>query len=163
MHLTAIRSAAWRVALSPTFMWLVNGAPYPQSRWANINMDKFREIKKLKGGTKRAVVFFSENLGTPIHRTVVHSLLLQHDYMKRLPANGGARDVVRIRGIALLSGIYDSRLIERLNLPTIENEEVIAIAPRSERRSAHEEVELLSIKKHGQTHARAPQRQHGEH
>jgi hypothetical protein len=100
-------------------MWLVNGAPYPQSRWANINMDRFREIKKLKGGTKRAVVFFSENLGTPIHRTVVHSLLLQHDYMKRLPANGGARDVVRMRGIALLSGIYDSRLIERLNLPTI--------------------------------------------
>ena len=103
----------------PNIMWLVNGAPYPQSRWANINMDRFREIKKLKGCTKRAVVFFSENLGTPIHRTVVHSLLLQHDYMKRLPANGGARDVVRMRGIALLSGIYNSRLIERLNLPTI--------------------------------------------
>ena len=112
-------------------MWLVSGALYPQSRWANVNMDRFREIKKLKGGTKRAVVFFSENLGTPIHRTVVHSLLLQHDYMKRLRANGGARDVLRTRGIALLSGKCDSRLIERLNLPKIKSEEVIAVSPRN--------------------------------
>ncbi|HKY07524.1 MAG TPA: NaeI family type II restriction endonuclease, partial [Candidatus Binatia bacterium] len=35
-------------------MWLVNGAEYPRSRWVNINMDRFREIRKIRGGTKRA-------------------------------------------------------------------------------------------------------------
>jgi hypothetical protein len=111
-------------------LWLVNGAPYPKSHWANINMDRFREIRKIRGGTNRAVEFFSENLRFPVHRIVVQSLLLQHDYMKRLRANGGARDVLQRRGIALLSGIYDSGLIRELHLPGISSEEMIAVAPK---------------------------------
>jgi hypothetical protein len=58
-------------------MWLIDGAPYPKSRWADIDMDRFREIRKMRGGTNRAVVFFSENLRRPVHRTVIQSLLLQ--------------------------------------------------------------------------------------
>ena len=108
-------------------MWLIEAAPYPQSRWATINMDRFREIRKMRGGTKRAVAFFSENLRKPIHRIVIQSLLLQHDYMKRLRANGGARDVLRFRGIALLSGIYDAAVIRQLRLPAIGSEEMMAV------------------------------------
>jgi hypothetical protein len=111
-------------------LWLVEGSPYPQSHWANIDMDRFREIKKVRGGKNRAVVFFSENLRIPIHRIVVQSLLLQHDYMKRLRANGGARDVLQRRGIALLSGIYDAFLIHELGLAPVGREETIAVAPK---------------------------------
>lgn len=111
-------------------LWLVEGAPYPQSHWATIDMDRFREIKKIRGGTKRAVAFFSENLRKPIDRIVVQSLLLQHDYMKRLRANGGARDILQRRGIALLSGIYDSFLIHELGLGPVGSEEMISVAPR---------------------------------
>jgi hypothetical protein len=57
-------------------MWLIDGAPYPQSRWAGVNMERFRELRKMKGGTNRAVAFFSENLRKPIHRIVIQSLLL---------------------------------------------------------------------------------------
>jgi hypothetical protein len=112
-------------------LWLVEAAPYPVSRWASINMDRFRELKKIRGGTNRAVAFFSENLRLPVHRDVIHSLLLQHDYMKRLRANGGARDVLKGRGVALLSGIYDSSLIRELRLPAISTEEMIAVAPNN--------------------------------
>ena len=110
-------------------LWLIEGAPYPKSRWASINMDRFREIRKIRGGTNRAVAFFSENLRLPVHRDVIHSLLLQHDYMKRLRANGGARDILKTRGIALLSGIYDAALIQELHIPAISTEEMIAVAP----------------------------------
>jgi hypothetical protein len=110
-------------------MWLIEGAPYPQSHWAKIDMDRFREIKKINGGKKRAIAFFSENIGLPVHRDVIQSLLLQHDYMKRIRRNGGARDVLKTRGIALLSGIYDAGLIHELGLPVIDREETIAVKP----------------------------------
>src|SRR5262249_30190366 len=127
-YLTAPNRDAKRSVAKAAFrniMWLIDGAPYPKSRWASLDMDRFREIKKISGGTKRAVAFFSENLRVPIHRDVIHSLLLQHDYMKRLRQNGGARDMLRTRGIALLSGIYDAALISQLGLPETGREEMI--------------------------------------
>ncbi|HZS55509.1 MAG TPA: NaeI family type II restriction endonuclease [Bryobacteraceae bacterium] len=117
-------------------LWLVEGAPYPVNRWASIDMDRFRELRKIHGGTKRAVAFFSENLRLPVHRDVIHSLILQHDYMKRLRQNGGARDILRNRGIALLSGIYDAPIIHELGLPAISSEEMIAIAPSNKAEEA---------------------------
>ena len=131
-YLNAPNRDAKRSVASGAFahiMWLVNGAPYPKSRWANINMDRFRELKRIKGGTKRAVAFFAENIGLPVHRDVVQSLLLQHDYMKRLRANGGARDILRRQGVALVSGIYDSGLIAQLHLTAISSEEMMAVKP----------------------------------
>lgn len=112
-------------------LWLVEGAPYPQSYWANIDMDRFREIRQMRGGTNRAVAFFSENLRLPVHRSVIQSLLLQHDYMKRVRANGGARDVLRERGIALLSGVYDNGLLAQLHIPIIDSEEMISVEPNT--------------------------------
>jgi Restriction endonuclease NaeI len=122
----SVASGAFR-----NILWLIEGAAYPQSRWANINMNRFREIRKIKGGTNRAVAFFSENLRQPIHRIVVQSLLLQHDYMKRLRQNGGARDILRGKGIALLSGIYDAGLIKLLHLQAVGSEEMISVEPRT--------------------------------
>lgn len=111
-------------------LWLIEGATYPESRWKGLNMERFRELRKLRGGTNRAVVFFSENLKKPIHRIVIQSLLFdQLDYMKRLRENGGARDVLKRKGIALLSGIYDSRLVAELQLHRLDSEEMMAVAP----------------------------------
>lgn len=110
-------------------LWLVEGADYPKNRWTNIDMARFREIRKIRGGTKRAVVFFSENFRVPIHRIVIQSLLLQHDYMKRIRANGGARDILRKRGVALLSRLYDRELIDQLHLVGVDKEHVISIKP----------------------------------
>jgi hypothetical protein len=111
-------------------LWLIEGAAYPESRWTGLNMGRIRELRKIRGGKRRAVAFFSENLRKPIHRVVIQSLLFnQHDYMKRLRTNGGARDELRKRGIALLSGIYDSALIVELGLPQLDHEETMAVAP----------------------------------
>ena len=111
-------------------LWLVERAPCPKSRWIGLDMERLRELRKIRGGKKRAVAFFSGNLRKPIHRVVIQSLLFnQYDYMKRLRRNGGARDELRKRGIALLSGIYNSALIEELQLPRLDREETMAVAP----------------------------------
>lgn len=90
-------------------MWLVEGQSYPPSRWASIDMDEFRTLRKIRGGSKRAAEFFRKNLGKVIHRSIIESLLHdQFDYMKRLRGNGGARDYLIEEGIALLSGAYDA-------------------------------------------------------
>lgn len=111
-------------------MWLVDGLPFPQSRWHDVDMGRFRELRKIKGGKTRAAMFFRENLGRRIHREIIHSLLFdQADYMKRLRGNGGARDLLKPEGIALLSGFFDAPLIAELGLPPLDPDEMIAIKP----------------------------------
>ena len=52
-------------------LWLVEDAPYPASAWAEIDMARFRELRQIKGGKKRAAQFFRENLGKKIDRSIV--------------------------------------------------------------------------------------------
>jgi hypothetical protein len=108
-------------------LWIVNGQRFPTSRWEGIDMGRFRELRKVKGGSRRAAAFFRENLLRPVHRTIVQALLFdQDDYMKRLRGNGGARDELRAEGIALLSGAFDAARIAGLGLGTIGRDEFIA-------------------------------------
>ena len=98
-------------------LWLVSGKSLPPSRWEHVDLDRFRKLRNLKGGTARAVQFFSENLGIPIHREIIQTLLYdQLDYMKRIRANGGARTLLRNQGVALLSSKYDRAELISLGL-----------------------------------------------
>ena len=91
-------------------MWLVRDEPYPKSRWDGLDMRRFRELRNIKGGKKRAAQFFRENLSRVVHRSIVQELLNdQRDYMKRVRGNGGARDDLKKEGILILSGIYDAK------------------------------------------------------
>ena len=49
--------------------------------------------------------------------------------MKRLGKNGGARDKLADEGIAILSGKYDTVLINRLNLGHVGPDEFISFKP----------------------------------
>ena len=111
-----------------SILWLIKEEPMPKSRWEGIEMVRFRELRKLRGGKKRAAAFFRENQERPVHRAIVQALLFdQNDYMKRLRENGGARDLLWVEGILLLSGAFDRLKIARLNLPPIERDEFIAV------------------------------------
>jgi hypothetical protein len=65
----------------------------------------------------------------PISRTIVQALAQQKDYMRRLRANGGARDLLSKEGVALLSGNYDRAIIERLGLPAIGKDYFVSFKP----------------------------------
>jgi hypothetical protein len=114
---------------SEHILWIVEGMPFPVSRWAGVDMLRFRELRKVKGGTRRAADFFRENVGRRIHRTIIHALLFdQDDYMKRLRGNGGARDILSLEGILLLSGAYDARRVVDMGLPALARDEMMAVA-----------------------------------
>jgi hypothetical protein len=42
-------------------LWLVEGAALPLSRFQNVDLKRFRELRLVKCGSKRAVEFFREN------------------------------------------------------------------------------------------------------
>ena len=113
-------------------LWLVERQSLPPDRWEGIDMARFRELRQVRGGNNRVVIFFEENLRRPVHRTVVQALLHdQLDYMKRLRGNGGAKDVLRDRRIALLSGTYFNPLLESLGIGRIQTDEHIAVEART--------------------------------
>ena len=90
-------------------------------------MARFRELRLIKGGKKRAAQFFRENLNKKVHRSIVESLLHdQRDYMKRVRGNGGARDDLKKEKILILSGIYDAKEAKRRGI-LLERDEFVAV------------------------------------
>lgn len=114
-------------------LWIVEGAEYPESVWLPFDMAEFRRLREeVKHGTPRISEFLRKNLGVPVHRTVIESLLFdQLDPMKRIRGNGGARDLLRKEQIAVLSNEYGKQALADLHWSPIGKQETIAIAPRS--------------------------------
>jgi hypothetical protein len=116
--------------------WLVAEAPFATSRFAGLDMARFRDLRKdIASGKDRASQFFRENLFRIVHRDVVHALLYdQYDYMKRIRANGGAPDDLGHEDIAILIGTYtkDRIIAVKFGVPNLERDEVVAVRPRSQ-------------------------------
>jgi hypothetical protein len=114
-------------------MWLVEDQEYPPSRWEGINMERFRELRKMQGGKLRAVQFFKENVGSIIHRSIVQALLHdQRDYMRRLRGDKkqvGARELLSEERIALLCGAWgdDCKVAAQAGFSDLTSEEWVAV------------------------------------
>lgn len=106
--------------------WLIAECPYPANFWRGIPQSKRKTIFAARGGANRLVTLFEEIQRTPIHRSVVADVARQMDYMKRLRANGGAKDTLLKKGILLLGGKYDSDKIKKLGLPNCPNDSFIS-------------------------------------
>jgi hypothetical protein len=107
--------------------WILFDYPYPPNIWESVDPTKREKIFQARGGTQRLVQLFKEMQGVPLSRTVIEGVAQQKDYMKRLRRNGGARDELARLNIALLSGAYDSALINKLGLPPCSSEEFISV------------------------------------
>ena len=68
--------------------------------------------------------------GKPVHRSTIHAVARQHDYMKRLRANQGARDELHPKGIVILSGSQDGPLLKELGI-SLGADFVLAYRPKS--------------------------------
>jgi len=98
-------------------LWLVSQAPYQEGHWQGFDMQRFRELRQMRGGNNRVVAFFSENKGDVVHRSILMALLYdQKDPMKRLRWNGGAKLELWEKGIVLLSGAYFSKLAQAFDI-----------------------------------------------
>ncbi len=96
--------------------WLVKNSAYRANFWRSVTKADREAIFSLKSGTSRLVKLFEQVQNRPIDRSVFESVARQKDYMKRLRANGGARDALESKNLVLLSGKYDSVEILRRGL-----------------------------------------------
>jgi Restriction endonuclease NaeI len=109
--------------------WLLAEEPFPEGFWPELGKEATVRIMRGLSGNERIVALFQEVLMRPIHRDIVQDVAQQKDYMKRLRKNGGARDTLAAKGIALLSGKYDGLLITELGLPQCGPDEFISYQP----------------------------------
>jgi hypothetical protein len=116
-------------------LWLVHNEPFPASRFMGLDMARFRELRKVKGGNARVVLFIRENLRRIIHRDVMLALLYdQYDPMKRLRANGGAPDILKHDKIGILIGTFlvDRTIAERFGFHNLQPDEILGFDAHSD-------------------------------
>lgn len=96
--------------------WMVQDFAYTPNFWTLINTDLRDKIMKPRGGTERLTILFENCLEMPVSRVLIASIAAQDDFMKRIRKNGGARDNLAPRGIAVLYSEKDRDLMLRLGL-----------------------------------------------
>jgi hypothetical protein len=117
--------------------WIVDGFPYPVNFWRLMTAAERDALMRAGRGTARLTKLFETIQRRPISRNQVQDLAQQHDYMKRLRANGGARDRLRPKKIALLSGAFHQMAIKHFNLGPLTADEFISVSPRNAAEEAY--------------------------
>lgn len=90
--------------------WMVSDFHYTPNFWNVVSAEHRGEILKPKGGMQRLAILFEKYPGVCISRVQIAAIASQDDYMKRLRRNGGARDVLAPKDIAIL---YSERKEDR--------------------------------------------------
>lgn len=111
--------------------WIVRDASYPPNIWEVLSPETRNEIMQAGAGSKRVAALFEKLQRKPIARATVADVAQQHDALKRVRRNGGARDLLAPKGIAILYGKYDRQLAIDLNLPALRHDEFISYTPQT--------------------------------
>lgn len=110
--------------------WLALDFPYTPNFWTLIEDDLRARIMKPRGGTARLAILFESCLGIPVSRVLIASIAAQDDFMKRIRRNGGARDVLAPKKIAILYSENDRDLMLTLGL-SFGSREFVSYKPKS--------------------------------
>jgi Restriction endonuclease NaeI len=109
--------------------WMVQDFAYTPNFWTLISADLRAQIMSPRGGTERLTVLFENCLEIPVSRVLISSIAAQDDFMKRIRRNGGARDNLAPKGIAILYSETDRALMQQLGL-SFGTREFVSYKPR---------------------------------
>src|SRR5690349_3665113 len=101
------------------------------------------------GGSIKLADLFETHQGVPISRQQVCDVASQLDPLKRIRRNGGARDILDPKGIAILWGGGDSYVIGQLGLGPVAKSEFIAYTPANQ-------AELNLLRANGHANLQSP-------
>ncbi|PTS87963.1 MULTISPECIES: NaeI family type II restriction endonuclease [unclassified Caulobacter] len=110
-------------------VWLAKDEPYPPNIWQGFDPKLLTLINSHRGGAARIAELFRNIQRKPIPRSAIPAIAAQLDPLKRVRKNGGARDILRPQGIAILWGTKDRALIAALQLPATLSDEFISLSP----------------------------------
>lgn len=91
--------------------WMVSDFDYTPNFWSLIDQPLRQKIMNAGKGTQRLAMLFEHCIGIPVSRIQVAAIASQDDYMKRVRRNGGARDILAPKGIAILYSEKDRDLM----------------------------------------------------
>lgn len=111
--------------------WLVSNFDYTRNFWSIVSDKDRTAIMALKGGTQRLALLFERYQDLPISRVQIAAIAQQDDFMKRIRRNGGARDILAPKQIAILYSGTDRDLMERLGLK-FGYREFVSYSPKNE-------------------------------
>lgn len=131
-------SAAGRVNI----WWLVQDFNYTPNFWTLVDAPTREFIMTPRGGKGRLARLFETCLETPVSRVLIASIAAQDDFMKRIRRNGGARDILAPKGIAVLYSENDRDLMQALEI-RFGSREFVSFRPRDA-----DQVAMLRAAKH---------------
>lgn len=105
--------------------------------------------RNYSAASTRLAELFENKQGVPISRDEIERIADQLDYMKRLRRNGGARDILDQKGVALLWGSGDRIVIEKLKLGPVSEREFISYTPK-------DRAELILLQRNGHSELVSP-------
>lgn len=111
--------------------WLVQDFRYTPNFWSLVDRETRTHIMEPKGGAARLARLFAACLEVPVSRVVISSIAAQDDFMKRVRRNGGARDLLAPKGIAILYSETDRELMKELGL-SFGYREFMSFAPKDQ-------------------------------
>lgn len=95
--------------------WMAKDFEYTPNFWS-LTTAAQRDAIMEGGGTKRIARLFELFPETAISRVQIEAVAAQDDFMKRIRRNGGARDILAPKGIAILYSENDHDLMRLLGL-----------------------------------------------
>lgn len=96
--------------------WLVSDFAYTRNFWAMVSDDDRQEIMAIRGGSRRLATLFERYQEIAVSRVQIAAVAQQDDYMKRIRSNGGARDLLSPKDIAILYSETDRAVMTALGL-----------------------------------------------
>lgn len=128
-------------------LWLLREQPYPPNFWRTVPSDAIERIFDGKSGNQRMANLFREVQNEPITRDVVEAVAQQKDFMRRIRSDNGrgTRDILAMEGILLLSGDYDTILIELLGLKACSGSEFVSYKPVTQAEVSLAELHGVSL------------------
>lgn len=129
------KKTSFSAAGTQNIWWIAQHFPYTPNFWTQISSDTRKQIMAPRGGKKRLAAMFESCLETPVSRVLIASIAAQDDFMKRIRRNGGARDILAPKGIAILYANNDRKLMEQLGI-TFGSREFISYRPKNDSEAA---------------------------
>lgn len=115
--------------------WLVLDLAYTPNFWTLIDRDLRQRIMEPRGGAERLAILFENCPETPVSRVLIASIAAQDDFMKRIRRNGGARDLLGPKGIAILYSETDRDLMHKLGV-RFGTREFVSYRPKNDAEAA---------------------------
>lgn len=136
------QKTSFSAAARSNIWWVAADFNYTRNFWQLVSRDDRAGIMALSGGTQRVASLFEKYQSIAISRVQIIAVAAQDDPMRRVRRNGGARDVLAPKGIAILYSENDRVLMKQLGL-VFGAREFMSYTPKDEA-----EAELLRAAKH---------------